>query len=260
MVCRLYRYSGLLSGNQTTYINTTTFFNIAYLLLCKAMFSVPTPMKPMQTAKSITPINVCIVEDDNIIRNGFSMLIDGTAGFRIVNTYNRCEEAIKNLHDDAPDVVLVDIELPGGMNGIEGIEKIKKARPRTHVIVITVYENDDLIFRALCAGAGGYLTKSVQPAKLLEAIRDIQEGGAPMTTSIARRVVASFHKNQNTPLTQRETKVLELLSKGKSYTHIAEELFVNKETIRTHIKNIYWKLEVHSKADAIEKAVQERLI
>ena len=224
------------------------------------MFSVQPSTQSMQAKESTTPIKVCIIEDDNITRNGFSMLINGTAGFRIINTYNRCEEAIKSLQDDAPDVILVDIGLPGGMNGIEGIEKIKKARPRTHVIVITIHENDDLIFKALCAGAGGYLAKSVQPAKLLEAIRDIQEGGAPMTTSIARRVVASFQKNQNTPLTQRETKVLELLSKGKSYTHIAEELFVNKETIRTHIKNIYWKLEVHSKADAIEKAVQERLI
>ncbi|MDJ1480444.1 response regulator transcription factor [Cytophagaceae bacterium YF14B1] len=214
----------------------------------------------MQNIKNTTPIKVCIVEDDTIIRNGFSMLIDGTPGFRIVNTYNRCEEAIKNLCEDSPDVVLIDIELPSGMNGIEGIEKIKKSRPKTNVIVITVYENDELIFKALCAGAGGYLTKSVQPAKLLEAIKDIQEGGAPMSTSIARRVVASFHKNQNTPLTQRETEVLELLAKGKSYTHIAEELFVNKETIRTHIKNIYWKLEVHTKAEAIEKAVQERLI
>ncbi len=224
------------------------------------MFTVLTSMNSMQNVKSITPIKVCIVEDDTIIRNGFAMLIDGTTGFRIVSTYHRCEEAIKNLYENAPDVVLIDIELPGGMNGIDGIEKIKKLRPKTNIIVITVYENDDLIFKALCAGAGGYLTKSVQPAKLLEAIRDIQEGGAPMSTSIARRVVASFHKNQNTPLTQRETEVLELLSKGKSYTHIAEELFVNKETIRTHIKNIYWKLEVHTKADAIEKALQDRLI
>ncbi len=223
------------------------------------MFTTSTSMNIMQT-KSTTPIKVSIVEDDTIIRNGFAMLIDGTAGFRIVSTYNRCEEAIKNLYDDAPDVCLIDIELPGGMNGIEGIEKIKKLRPKTNVIVITVYENDELIFKALCAGAGGYLTKSVEPVKLLESIRDIQEGGAPMSTSIARRVVASFHKNQNTPLTQRETEVLELLAKGKSYTHIAEELFVNKETIRTHIKNIYWKLEVHTKADAIEKAVQHRLI
>jgi len=224
------------------------------------MFPVSATMNFMQTAKSTNPIKVCIVEDDNIIRNGFSMLIDGTTGFRIVNTYNRCEEAIKNLHEDAPDVMLIDIELPGGMNGIEGIEKIKRLRPKTNVLVITVYENDDLVFKALCAGAGGYLTKSVQPIKLLDAIRDIMEGGAPMSTSIARMVVASFHKNKNTPLTHRETEVLELLARGKSYTHIAEELFVNKETIRTHIKNIYWKLEVHSKADAIEKAMQERLI
>ena len=210
--------------------------------------------------KTTAPIRVCIVEDDVVIRNGFSLLIDGTAGFRIVSTYNRCEEAIENLYEDMPDVMLVDIELPSGMNGIEGIEKIKKLRPKTNVLVITVYENDDLVFKALCAGAGGYLTKSVQPARLLDAIRDIQDGGAPMSTNIARMVVASFHKNKNSPLTQRETEVLELLAVGKSYTHIADDLFVNKETIRTHIKNIYWKLEVHSKAEAIEKARHDKLI
>ncbi len=217
------------------------------------------PMNTMYNVRNL-PIRVCIIEDDTTIRAGFSMLINGTTGFCIINSYNRCEEAIKNLHEDAPDVVLIDIELPGGMNGIEGIEKIKKIRPKTNVIVITVYEDDELVFKALCAGAGGYLTKNIQPVRLLDAIKDIQEGGAPMSTNIARMVVASFHKNKNTPLTQRETEVLELLSKGKSYTHIAEELFVNKETIRTHIKNIYWKLEVHSKAAAIEKAIQEKLI
>jgi DNA-binding NarL/FixJ family response regulator len=153
----------------------------------------------------------------------------------------------------------MDIELPG-MNGIEGIEKIKKLRPRTNIIVVTVYDNDSLVFQALCAGAGGYLTKNMQPARLLEAIKDIQEGGAPMSTNIARMVVSSFQKNRNSPLTSRETEVLELLSKGKSYSTIADELFVDKETIRTHIKNIYWKLEVHSKAEAIEKALKNKLI
>lgn len=204
-------------------------------------------------------IRICIVEDDNLIRDGFALLINSTYGFKIINTYYRCEDAIKNIHADAPDVVLMDIELPG-MNGIEGIAKIKKLRPKTNIIVVTVYENDELVFKALCAGAGGYLTKNMQPGRLLEAIRDIQDGGAPMSTNIARMVVASFQKNRNSPLTARETEVLELLSKGKSYTTIAEQLFVDKETIRTHIKNIYWKLEVHSKAEAIEKAIKERLI
>jgi DNA-binding NarL/FixJ family response regulator len=204
-------------------------------------------------------IRIVIVEDDNLIRDGFALLINSTYGFSIVNTYSNCEDALKRLQEDAPDVVLMDIELPG-MNGIEGIERIKKIRPKTNIIVVTVYDNDTLVFQALCAGAGGYLTKNMQPARLLEAIKDIQEGGAPMSTNIARMVVSSFQKNRNSPLTSRETEVLELLSKGKSYSTIAEELFVDKETVRTHIKNIYWKLEVHSKAEAIEKALRNKLI
>ncbi len=204
-------------------------------------------------------IRICIVEDDNIIRNGFALLINSTFGYRIVNTYGNCEDAIKNLFQDEPDVVLMDIELPG-MSGIEGIEKIKRLRPKTDIIVVTVYDNPQLVFEALCAGAGGYLTKNMQPARLLEAIKDIREGGAPMSTQIARMVVSSFQKNRNSPLTPRETEVLELLAKGKSYSTIADDLFVDKETIRTHIKNIYWKLEVHSKAEAIEKALKDKLI
>ena len=215
-----------------------------------------TMTQPLRTQQTI---RICIVEDDNLIRDGFALLINSTYGFKIVNTYQRCEDALRNLDADSPDVVLMDINLPG-MSGIEGIIKIKKLRPRTNIIVVTVYEDDDLVFKALCGGAGGYLTKNMQPAKLLEAIRDIQEGGAPMSTNIARMVVASFQKNRNSPLTTRETEVLELLSKGKSYTNIAEQLFVDKETIRTHIKNIYWKLEVHSKAEAIEKAIKDKLI
>lgn len=202
---------------------------------------------------------ICIVEDDNLIRDGFAILIGSTYGFQIVNTYSNCEDCLKHLHADQPDVILMDIELPG-MNGIEGIKRIKKINPKINIIVITVYDSDSMVFEALCAGAGGYLTKNMQPSRLLEAIRDIQEGGAPMSTGIARMVVSSFQRNRNSPLTPRETEVLELLAKGKSYSNIAGDLFVDKETIRTHIKNIYWKLEVHSKAEAIEKALKDKLI
>ncbi len=204
-------------------------------------------------------IKICLVEDDNIIREGFVLLLNENQGFKVVNSYNNCEDFLKNLHNDKPNVVLMDIELPG-MNGIEGIERVKKVYPQAQVIVVTVYENDELVFKALCAGAGGYLTKNMPPSRLIDAIREIMGGGAPMSTNIARLVVASFQKNHNSPLSARETEVLELLSKGKSYTNIAEDLFIDKETVRTHIKNIYWKLEVHSKAEAIEKAVKEKLI
>jgi DNA-binding NarL/FixJ family response regulator len=204
-------------------------------------------------------IKVTIVEDDHLIREGFALMINGTPGFKIINTYSNCEAAISNLKQDNPDVILMDIELPG-MNGIEGVLKIKKLKPDSNIIIITVYDNDELVFKALCAGASGYLTKNIPPLKLLDAIKEVYEGGAPMSTNIARMVVKSFQKNTSSPLSARETKVLELLSKGKSYHIIANELFVDKETIRTHIKNIYTKLEVHSKADAIEKALKEKFI
>jgi DNA-binding NarL/FixJ family response regulator len=204
-------------------------------------------------------IDVTIVEDDNLIREGFALLINTTPGFKIINTYSNCESAISNLKQDNPDVILMDIELPG-MNGIEGVLKIKKIKPDANIIIITVYDNDELVFKALCAGASGYLTKNIPPVKLLDAIKEVYEGGAPMSTNIARMVVKSFQKNTSSPLSARETTVLELLAKGKSYHIIANELFVDKETIRTHIKNIYTKLEVHSKADAIQKALKEKFI
>jgi DNA-binding NarL/FixJ family response regulator len=202
---------------------------------------------------------LCLVEDDHLIREAFADLLNNTEGFRVVNTYANCEDYLRNLAADRPDVVLMDLELPR-MGGVEGIEKTKKLRPQTQLIVVTVYENDELVFKALCAGAGGYLTKNMPPSRLIDAIREIRQGGAPMSTNIARMVVASFQKNHHSPLTARETEVLERIAQGKSYTTIADELFVDKETIRTHIKNIYWKLEVHSKAEAIEKARKERLI
>jgi DNA-binding NarL/FixJ family response regulator len=204
-------------------------------------------------------IKISLVEDDNIIREGFVVLLNENQGFKVVSAYNNCEDFLKNVINDKPNVVLMDIELPG-MNGIEGIERAKKIYPHAQIIVVTVYENDDLVFKALCAGAGGYLTKNMPSQRLVEAIREIMGGGAPMSTNIARLVVASFQKNHNSPLSSRETEVLELLSRGKSYSNIAEGLFIDKETVRTHIKNIYWKLEVHSKAEAIEKAMKEKLI
>lgn len=202
---------------------------------------------------------LCLVEDDYIIREGFAALLSQTPDFEVVGAYSNCEDYLKSLATDRPDVVLMDLELPR-MGGVEGIERTKKLRPQTQLIVVTVYENDGLVFKALCAGAGGYLTKNMPPSRLIDAIREIRQGGAPMSTNIARMVVASFQKNYQSPLTARETEVLERIAQGKSYTTIADELFVDKETIRTHIKNIYWKLEVHSKAEAIEKARKEKLI
>jgi DNA-binding NarL/FixJ family response regulator len=202
---------------------------------------------------------IVIVEDNEVVRDGFALLIDSVGEHRIVNTYESCEEALSRLESDRPDVVLMDLELPG-MHGIEGIRRIKKQLPATNIIVITVHADSELVFQALCSGASGYITKNAGHSKLLDAIAEVRRGGAPMSSQIARMVVQSFQKNTDSPLTQRETEVLELLAKGKSYTVIADELFVHKETIKSHIKNIYTKLQVNSKAEAIEKALKDRLI
>ena len=146
------------------------------------------------------------------------------------------------------------------IDGIEGIQKIKKTNPEIHIIVITVHEDSEMVFEALCAGASGYITKNANHSRLLDAIDEVQSGGAPMSTQIARMVVSSFQKNQNSPLTARETEVLELIAKGKSYSVIADELFVHKETVKSHIKNIYFKLHVNCKADALEIARKNKLI
>jgi len=204
-------------------------------------------------------LRVVIVEDDKLIREGFASLVNESDRFTCVASYDICEDALKNLSKDDPQIILMDIGLPG-ISGIEGIRRIKKLRPQVDIIVVTVHNDDHIVFEALCAGASGYLTKNISPGKLLDAMDEVQRGGAPMSTNIARIVVRSFQKNTKSPLSSRETEVLQLLSRGKSYTMIADELFIDKETVRTHIKNIYRKLEVNSKAGALERAGKERLI
>ncbi|HKI78914.1 MAG TPA: response regulator transcription factor [Ignavibacteriaceae bacterium] len=204
-------------------------------------------------------IKVAIVEDDELIRESFVELLGSSGRYDCVGDYNNCEDAIKNLDKDLPDVIMMDIELPG-ISGIEGIIKIKKSHPDIDIISVTVHDEDDKVFETLCAGACGYLTKNVSPKKLMDSIEEAYSGGAPMSTNIARKVVKSFQRNIETPLSPRETEVLQLLAKGKSYTMIADELFIDKETVRSHIKNIYMKLEVNSKSQAIEKATKDKLI
>jgi DNA-binding NarL/FixJ family response regulator len=204
-------------------------------------------------------IKLIIIEDDDIIRESFISLINDSARFRCIAGYENCENAVKNFVKTNPDIVLMDIGLPG-ISGIEGIKRIKKIKPETDIIVVTVHADDDNIFEALCAGADGYLVKNIRPGKLLDSLEEVLRGGAPMSTGIARKVIQSFHHNIHSPLSPRETEVLQLLAKGKSYTMIAEELFIDKETVRTHIKNIYQKLNVNSKASAIERASREKLI
>lgn len=200
-----------------------------------------------------------IVEDNDVVRDGFKLLIDSMTEHEIVGAYDSCEKAIKNLENDRPEIILMDIDLPG-MSGIEGIRRIKKTHPDIHTIVITVHEDSQAVFDALCAGASGYITKNANHSRLLDAIEEVVAGGAPMSSKIARLVVSSFQRNQNSPLTARETEVLEQLASGKSYSVIADELYVHKETIKSHIKNIYFKLQVNSKAEALEIARKNKLI
>jgi DNA-binding NarL/FixJ family response regulator len=198
---------------------------------------------------------VLIVEDDAEIRNSFSLIVNSSQKFMVVNAYGNCEEAIDNINRDKPEIVLMDIELPG-INGIQGTKLIKDKNPHIDI----VYEDSELVFEALKAGASGYITKSANYLELLTALEEIMKGGAPMSSRIARMVIDNFHVNPNSPLTKRETEILQLISEGKTYTQISEELFISKETAKTHIKNIYSKLQVNSKSEAIAKANLEKLI
>jgi DNA-binding NarL/FixJ family response regulator len=204
-------------------------------------------------------LRVVIVEDDKLIREGFADLVNESDKYTCIANYDICEDAVKNLAKDNPQIILMDIGLPG-ISGIEGIRRIKRLRPQIDIVVVTVHEDDLKVFEALCAGANGYLTKNISPKKLLDALDEVQKGGAPMSTNIARMVVRSFQRNNDSPLSTRETEVLQHLARGKSYTMIADELFIDKETVRSHIKNIYRKLEVNSKSEAIDKANRNRLI
>ncbi|HNP96026.1 MAG TPA: response regulator transcription factor [Cyclobacteriaceae bacterium] len=203
---------------------------------------------------------VLIIEDDPEIRSSFAMIVDSSQKFTVVNSYGNCEDAIKHLHTDKPDIVLMDVELPGGMNGIQGTKIIKEKSPNSDIIMVTVYEDSEMVYEALKSGASGYITKSANYMELLSALEEITKGGAPMSSKIARMVIDNFHLNPNSPLTKRETEILQLIAEGKTYTQISEELFISKETSKTHIKNIYSKLQVRSKSEAIAKANQDKLI
>lgn len=204
-------------------------------------------------------IRVSIIEDDKTIREGYAYLISNTEGYKVVSTYASYEDAAKKIVHDDPDVLLLDVELPG-ISGIDALPKLKKLLPETQILILTVYEQDMLIFRALGNGASGYLTKNTPTEKIISAIHEVMEGGGPMSAHIARMVIKSFQRNEASPLTRRETEILEQIATGKSRKRIAQELFIDLETVKSHIKNIYHKLNVHSKADAIKAAKDNKFI
>lgn len=203
---------------------------------------------------------VVIIEDNIPLRDGFTEVINKTNNFHVVDAYDTCEAAIDRIKTDNSNIYLVDIDLPG-MNGVEGTKMIKKALPSCHIIMVTVYENSDVVFDALCAGATGYLTKNVSPKEIVDALNEVVTGGAPMSIKIAKMVVSSFQKQPSKiELSKREKEVLTLLADGNSYDSIAEKLYISKNTIKFHLKNIYIKLQVNSNIEAVQKANRENLL
>ena len=204
-------------------------------------------------------VRIVLIEDDETIRNGYAYLLNNQDGFKVVKTYPSAESALKNITEDAADIYILDISL-AGISGIDAIDDIKKSAPTAHIIMLTVYEDPEMIFKALSKGASGYLTKNSPTKKTIDAIKEVLTGGGPMSPNVARLVIGSFQKNKNSPLSKRETEILEQIATGKSGTRIAKDLFIDSETVKTHIKNIYAKLNVNSKADAIKTARENKLI
>jgi DNA-binding NarL/FixJ family response regulator len=202
-------------------------------------------------------ITVSIVDDDPGIRESMSRFVSAARGLRCISAYGSALEALEHIPRDKPDVVLMDINMDG-MNGIECTQKLKLAVPEINILMLTVFEDSDQIFRALASGASGYLLKRSPPAKLLEAIREVHEGGSPMSAPIARKVVRSFQAappaaGQTEALSEREKQVLDCLAKGYAYKQISDELSISVDTIRTYIRRIYEKLHVHSRTEAVAK-------
>jgi DNA-binding NarL/FixJ family response regulator len=210
------------------------------------------------------PISVAIVEDNPDFRLGASLILKTSPGYQVVGEFGSAEDFLEKFDNIHPDVVLMDISLPG-ITGIEATKQIKEANSRVQIVILTVHEDDETVFRAICAGAIGYVTKPVLPASLLEAVDFAFGGGTPMSPHIARRVLTmfrEFHPPQKADyqLTEREIRVLERLVEGDDYKQIADALYISLFTVRAHLRNIYDKLHVHSKSQAVAKALQERLI
>lgn len=210
------------------------------------------------------PIRVAIVEDDSLTREGLRRLIDGTSGFACVAACPSAEDALAIRPEGAPDVLLLDIHLPG-MSGTDAVARFRERWPETVILMLTVFSEEEKIFASLCQGASGYLLKKTPPARLLDSIREACEGGAPMSPEIARKVIRMFREFQppagrDLPLTPHEVRLLQLFSEGHSYQAAAERLHVSINTVRNYIRSIYEKLHVHSKSEAVTKALRAGMI
>jgi DNA-binding NarL/FixJ family response regulator len=207
---------------------------------------------------------VLLVEDDRAAREGLQALIDGTPGFSCVAACRSVEEALKVRPAEPPDVVLLDVELPG-MSGTQGVRPLRERFPPAPVVMLTVFEEQERVFESICNGASGYLLKKTPPAKLLESIAEVRQGGAPMSPEIARQLVRLFQRiappaDVEHHLTEQETRLVALLAEGYSYQGAADRMHVSVNTVRNYIRSIYDKLHVHTKSEAVSKAIKARLI
>jgi len=208
-------------------------------------------------------ISVVIVEDDKLIREGIAELLKSTPGFTLNTVFENCETALKEIFEDLPDVILMDISMPG-MNGIECVKKITTENSEVKIIMLTVYEEEQKIFDSLRAGASGYILKRSSLQEILSSIKEVVNGGGPMSPVIANKVLNYFNKSgrrsKELNLTTRETEILKELVEGHGYKKISELLFISLDTVRSHIKSIYQKLHVNSKSEAVAKALKENLL
>ena len=209
-------------------------------------------------------IRVAIIEDERDIRECLCLLVNGTDGYTCTGSYRTMEEALEKIPGQMPDVVLSDIGLPG-MNGIEGVRILRKRHPALLLLMLTIHDDDERIFDAICAGACGYLLKKTPPARLLDSLREAVAGGAPMSPEVARRVIALFREvrppdRADYHLTPHETRLLKLFVEGHNYKTAAAELRVSVNTVNFHVRSIYDKLQVHSRSEAVAKALRNRLV
>jgi len=210
------------------------------------------------------PISVALIDDDAAIRRGLRLLIDGTTGYRCVGAFGSVEEGLRSLSSETPDVLLLDINLPG-IPGSEGARLFHEKYPSLQILMLTIYDEDEHIFESMCNGASGYLVKRTPPGDLLSAIRDVHQGGAPMSPGVARKVVQVFRKASplvkiEHNLTPHEVRLLGMLAEGHSYQASADRLQVTINTVRDYIRSIYNKLHVHSKTEAVRMALKGRII
>lgn len=218
--------------------------------------------KENELIRSISLIKVAIVEDNKYMREGWETFIDYDSGLCVVGSFGSCEDAFKSEDFKKADIVVMDIGLPG-MTGIEGVSVIRENYQNMNVIMATVFDDDENIFSAIKAGAVGYLMKKVTPDELVAAIKDAFAGGSPITPNIARKIIKTLHApsvKEDEKLNDRELQILQELATGKSYSAIGKSIFLSVDGVRHHIRNIYQKLEVHSRTEAVSKGISRRLI